>query len=112
MNTNQSSVKSYLVIGAIVIVGFIFIFWYMGGDKTDTGSLLESQTAETDAVGSRVLALLNQIQSLKIDNTLFTGAAYQTLVDFSVTIPEQNVGRPNPFAPLPGFVSSSRAPSR
>lgn len=108
MNTNQSSTKSYIIIGAIFIVGFLLIFYYMGG-KGESGSLLESGVdTQNSEVGTRVLALLNQIQSLKIDDSLFAGAAYQTLIDFSVTIPEQDVGRPNPFAPLPGMISNTR----
>ena len=51
-------------------------------------------------VRTRVLSLLNQINSLKIDTSIFNSLVYRSLVDYSITIPEQNVGRPNPFAPI------------
>lgn len=107
MNTNQNSKKTILIIVAIVIVGALALFYFMGGSTPDDGSLLSSDSTGNKQVGSKVLSLLNQIESLKIDTSIFTSAAYQTLVDYSVTIPPQNVGRPNPFAPLPGARSGT-----
>jgi len=107
MNSNQSSKKPILIIVAIVIIAALGLFYYMGGDTVEEGSLL-GESPENEQVGMRVLSLLNQIESLRIDTSLFTGATYQTLVDFSVTIPPKNVGRPNPFAPLPGVRTTVR----
>jgi hypothetical protein len=99
-----SSLKSVifvLIIVAAVLVGY---FYYSGNSSSSTGSLLSSSSpdATSDAIGVQVLGLLNQIQSLRIDSTLFADPAYQTLRDYSVQIPPQNVGRANPFAPIPG----------
>jgi flagellar basal body-associated protein FliL len=100
---NQSSKKNIIIISAIVIIALVGIFYFMGGTPVPTDdSLLSSDSGANNQVGTRVLSLLNQIESLRIDTSLFTGAAYQTLVDYSVDIPPQDVGRPNPFAPLPG----------
>lgn len=109
MNTNQSSKKNILIIVGIVLVAMIALFYFMGGDPVDQSSLLSGEeSSETERLGTRVLSLLNQIESLNIDTTLFTSATYQTLVDYSVVIPPQGVGRPNPFAPLPGVRTSTR----
>ena len=56
---------------------------------------------------SQVLSLLSQISNLHIQAQLFQDPAYLKLNDYSVPIPEKNVGRPNPFAPLPGEVNKS-----
>ena len=56
-------------------------------------------------VGAQVLALLNQMQSLKINTSLFKDPGYNTLIEHPVVIPPVTVGRPNPFAPLPGFAA-------
>ena len=103
MKTQHGSKKSILIIIAIVVLALIAYFYFSGNSSTNTQSnLTETQSANTAVVGARVLNLLRQIKSLKIDTSLFTDRAYLNLLDYSVEIPEVPVGRPNPFAPLPG----------
>lgn len=103
MRTTASSSKSLIGIIVLVIVGALVYFFYIGNKAPDVDSLLDSQaTPDATAASSRILALLNQISSLKIDTSLFNDPAYQSLVDYSVPIPEIPVGRNNPFAPISG----------
>jgi hypothetical protein len=93
--------KSTLIILIVLVVG-AGIYFYTMGDRVPAGSsLLQGNSATLpDNVAAEVLALLNQIKSLEIDPTVFDEPVYQTLVDYSVPIPPQNVGRVNPFAPV------------
>ena len=98
----------------MIIVVAALIYFYTMGTPTDSSSLTQTNTAasaEVQNVGSRVLVLLNQINSLKIDSSIFAGDAYRSLVDYSNTIPEQPVGRQNPFAPLPGSAPAPKTTS-
>ena len=45
---------------------------------------------------------LQSIHSIKLDNSIFTDPVFVSLTDFGVTIPPENVGRPDPFVPLGG----------
>ena len=99
MNTSSSN-KVWIIALIVIAIASLVYFYGIGGDQSGSG-LLESQARpEADIISGRILSLLNQIQELKIDNKLFSSAAYQSLQDYSVIIPEQNVGRPNPFAPF------------
>lgn len=110
MNTQKSSKKSIIIIVIIVIVAIIGYFYYSGKNQSsDTSLLASAPNAADQAVGARVLLLLNQIQSLHIDTTIFKNPAYQALQDYTVSIPTLNVGRYNPFAPLPGLPMSAPA---
>ncbi len=101
MNNQKSSKKSILISIAIVVIAVIGYFYYSGKSQgSDTSLLVATPNAEEQAVGARVLSLLNQIQSLHIDTTIFKNPAYQSLRDYTVSIPALNVGRYNPFAPL------------
>ncbi|HEY9583932.1 MAG TPA: hypothetical protein VJI66_03160 [Candidatus Paceibacterota bacterium] len=88
----------------IIIIALFLYFYYKGSPDTDTASSLESSNIEgledAQVIGSRVLILLNQINALKIDASVFNSAIYESLVDYTIAIPEQPVGRPNPFAPV------------
>ncbi len=98
-----SSLKSSLIIVAIIVIALIAYFYYKGnGSSSNSTSLLTQTSTDSSIIGSQILGLLNQIQSLRIDASLFADPGYQTLRDFSVAIPPENVGRTNPFAPLPG----------
>ncbi len=111
MNTQSSSKKSVISIIVIIAIAVVAYFLYSGSKTPDSvGTLTQSQAnPEAGAVSARILNLLNQIRSLKIDTSIFRDNAYQTLVDYSVAIPPVNVGRPNPFAPLPGQNSAAGA---
>ncbi len=100
-----------IIIGMIVVAGAAY-FYFMGGKPTDSGSLAVEDNPEVELAASRVFSLLNQIKSLKIDGSLFKSQAYQTLRDYTVLIPPQNVGRANPFAPLPGSVNQTSTTHR
>src|SRR5262249_14345613 len=78
--------KSTIIIIAIIAVAGI-IYFYFSGSSSSTSATLGATGATSDQVGTQVLALLNQIQSLKIDSSFFTDPAYRTLRDYSVTVP-------------------------
>jgi hypothetical protein len=98
--------KGTIAVIVIVIILVIAYFYYEGGSSTGSSSLLVSQSSD-QSIGAAELNLLNQIQSLKIDTSLFKDPGYQNLEDYSVTIPSEPVGRPNPFLPYPGEAVSS-----
>ena len=92
----------------IILAAIIAYFYYIGGNTAANSSLETSQeTSDAQLAGSRVLSLLNQIKSLKIDTSLFSDPTYQTLRDYTVAIPQEEVGRPNPFAPISGLSVAS-----
>jgi len=106
MNTQKSSKKT-VVIGIAIVGIALAVYFYSSGKAAPANSSLLSTNAvaANQAIGSRVFGLLNQIKSLRIDTSLFKDQIYQSLRDYTVAIPTQNVGRPNPFAPIPGVAS-------
>jgi hypothetical protein len=93
--------KSTAILLIILVLGG-FIYFYVTGDNASTSSSLlgSGSTVASDNAAAEVLALLKQIQSLEIDAKIFEMPVYKTLQDYSVEVPPQNVGRPNPFAPI------------
>jgi hypothetical protein len=110
MNT-QSSKKTWVWIAIIIIVAVLGYFYFYGSSAPAASGLVQSSPSDSDAVGAQVLTLLNQIQSLKIDTSIFSDPGFLTLRDYSVAIPPESVGRSNPFAPLPGFSASASIPA-
>lgn len=98
----KQSKKTLIILIVIAIVGLIIYFYITGKPSDSSVSSLETGESATDAqlAGTRVLNLLNQINSLKIDSTIFESPAYKSLIDYSVAIPERSIGRQNPFAPI------------
>lgn len=106
MNTKKESKTPYLILFIIVIFA-IGIYFYLKGSEVDSGLTLEQVNVENQAIGVKVLSTLNMLKSLKIDGEIFNTPVYKTLVDYSVGIPPLPVGRPNPFAPVPGLTLPS-----
>lgn len=100
-NTDKSSKKSWIIVIIIIAIAAGAYFYFQGGSAPEDDLL--SVSPSSVLVGANVLSLLNQIQSIRIDTSVFSSPAYQSLVDYTVPIPTLNVGRPDPFAPIPGF---------
>ncbi|MDQ2933314.1 MAG: hypothetical protein M3Q80_02945 [bacterium] len=103
MTSTLKKLVSVLIVLGIIFVGYLFI---KKPEAPEGGSLLKSNSVtdveQANAATENILALLNQITSLQIEGEIFKQNDYKSLFDFSQAIPDQEVGRNNPFAPLPG----------
>jgi uncharacterized membrane protein len=103
MNTKSSSNKNTVIIGIILVV-VLAVGWYFyskGSSSPSTSQLVSSTpNAATADVGANVLTILNSVSSINIDTNFFSTPTYQSLVDYSIVVPPQAVGRNNPFAPV------------
>ncbi len=102
MNKGQINKKLMITMGILLLAALIYYFYNSGSSKPTT-SLVVGR--DVGGVGAQELQLLNQIRSLRIETDLFKDPAYTSLVDYSVAIKSENVGRPNPFAPVAGVPS-------
>ena len=81
------------------IIAVAVILLALWGYKTffKSESVATSANVAADQVGSEVLDLSASLQSVMLDQTLFSSPLYKHLTDFSSAIPTQPSGRPNPF---------------
>ncbi len=101
------------IIAIIVIVGVLFLgYWYYGTPKTVSGPLLvQTGTGVADdgtIIGQKTIALLQELEKVNIDQSIFASMSYQSLQDFGVEIQSEPIGRTDPFAPV-GFDSGATA---
>jgi hypothetical protein len=114
MNNNKpkTSMKSYLILAAVIVIVIIAYMYLKPASDSGTATLDQNQFAADQAVGTRVLSLLNQISALRIDVSFFKDPIYMSLRDHTVPIPEESVGRDNPFAPIPGVTAPGTLPAQ
>jgi hypothetical protein len=62
-----------------------------------TNSDITESSLSAENIGADIIELNASIERVNLDPALFASSAYRRLVDFSVTIPSQPIGRPNPF---------------
>jgi ABC-type cobalt transport system substrate-binding protein len=103
----QGSKKNIIIIIVIVLLAVIVYFYFKGGEQpAGSDNLVQAVDPEFSQRSEKLLALLAQVQGIKIDSQFFKSPMYQSFVDHSVQIPEQEVGRDDPFAPIPGLIIS------
>lgn len=70
--------------------------------KTTEDQLLTSSLQRNPAqiVGNEIITALNQIESLQLSREIFEDPVYRSLIDRSEPIPEEPIGKMNPFAPI------------
>ena len=76
----------------LMVCGFYFYKTYF------TNETILEQNVKVEQLGNRVLDLNNKLQSVRLDQGLFSYPLYNDLVDFSKPIPSIPFGRQNPFS--------------
>lgn len=99
-----SSKKPIIISVAVILLVGLAYFYFSGSPSNKESSLTAADAYQTEAslAGANVLVLLNKISSLHIDPAIFDSPVYKSLVDHTVIVPEQNVGKINPFLPFFG----------
>lgn len=85
---------------AIILIGIAFFAYSFFAGGEDDAVLTEVATNGNSSVDNELIALLLELKSIRLDETVFTDPAFQSLQDFSQTLVVEPVGRVNPFAPL------------
>lgn len=98
-------IKNILIVAVVAGVGFVG-YNYLSRDPA--GDTLVTVSGDgTSQMGAQVLSALNQLQQLKLDESVFSDKTFKSLKDFSRPLPTESVGRLNPFAPIGVEVSKS-----
>ena len=79
-----------IIVTILVVVVAIFLY------KTLIKSSKEDVQTER-RVGADIVDLSNSLKSVTLDPEIFSSPLYKRLVDFSIEIPRQDIGRRNPF---------------
>jgi len=93
--------KKVIIVTLIAVLGFIGYSIFLKPAPQAESLLKNSDSREVNVLGQEIIRSLSRIQSLRLDQSLFSDPIYLRLVDDSVEIPEPAVGRLNPFEPLP-----------
>ena len=93
------------ILGLVAVVGFGYfvVSNSIGTVYGQSSGLLVNNTADVSASGAQVLALLNRLDNIKLDDTIFHDPAFTGLQDWTITIVPQQLGRSNPFLPVNGL---------
>lgn len=83
----------------IIIVFVLYNNYYVDVKNQELLVSLNEQTYGSVA-GQEILKLLNELQSIKFDTSLFSNNAFNDLIDFGQKINPEVVGRSNPFSPI------------
>jgi hypothetical protein len=96
------------IISILVIVALLFgAYMYISKNKGEEGATSPVTQGDTgrqanpvaSEVGKDLLNTLLQLRSLTLDEKIFANPLFAQLVDFTIQIEPQPIGRPNPFAP-------------
>ena len=92
--------KIILAAVGVIVLFMLYTFFFTGGEAPGTSPLTAQDTAGSEVIGQARVALLLQLQPIRLDPAVFGDPAFRSLRDFGQPIPDEPVGRPNPFAPL------------
>lgn len=103
-----------IVVVFVVPLLLIGGYYFFRGDDSALLSLVSSgamsPSAEDLQLGSKTEAALMLLNTIRLDDSLFTDPAYLSLKEYQVIIPTTPLGRPFPFT-LPRSLLSGRSQS-
>ncbi len=80
---------------AAIIIFIVAMFLYNLFFKSETITLPSEALAVS--IGDDVIKMREELQAVTLSQNVFSSPSFLLLVDFSTEVPQQQVGRPNPF---------------
>lgn len=95
-----SIVKNGLTLLGLIVVAVLGYYLYTLQSDENIELAGDSDISEARVAGERFLRELNTIKNFELSDELFRDPRFRSFVDFTTPVPEQPVGRENPFAPV------------
>lgn len=89
--------KNKIFVGLLAAAAIGGLLYWWSGQQSGAPLITEGSSSP---LSTDLLATLGSLNTIVLDEKLLTDEVFQSLTDFGVTIPTQNTGRRNPFAPL------------
>ncbi len=101
MNTQSTWSIGKLTLGALFVVAAVALYNFSSNpvDAADN-AVTATSTTSSNVIDKGLLAILDRIDSIRLDAAIFDDIAFTSLQDFTVTLIPQPTGRVNPFAPF------------
>lgn len=87
-----------LALGGVVLLAVIYFLFFNSPSSPD----LSSTGAATSPTELFFANLQSELTPISFDTAIFTDTRFTALVDIRTAITDEAVGRPDPFAPIPG----------
>lgn len=84
------------IVGVFIIIMFMYNFFF-GGSSQGGVSIASSSPL---AIGADLVKMSEDLSRATLSQQVFSSAGYLNLIDFTVPLPQQSVGRSNPFDPI------------
>lgn len=98
--------KKTIFMGIALFAMFLFTHVFQNETQAQEDPLVVADSGPsptegaTNQQGREILALLSDIKSVQLDESIFSDPRFQSLQDTSVDLKPEAKGRTNPFAPL------------
>jgi hypothetical protein len=105
MRHKVSFLKIALIISILIGGAAFYHSKLVSAQPTGTEGAAQPQAS---LISPDLMLSITKIESINVDDKIFSDPVFQSLEDYTVTLIEEPSGRPNPFAPVQ---SQSRNPS-
>lgn len=95
------------IVAGVILLAALYVYMAYFSPSPSSATLTASDS--NAALSQNLLVTLQNLHTLKLDNSIFNDPAFRTLTDFGVVIPAEAVGRRNPFLPLSGGSTGASA---
>jgi hypothetical protein len=93
-----------LVVIIAIFIGYKMIF--LNSESDDTTLVAEPAPNAQFIDGQIILTLLDNLEKVTLDESIFSDKVFVSLVSFERPIPNQLIGRDNPFLPIGRGISN------
>lgn len=89
-----------MLIIAVIFLGIAFMYLTRNNTTSDSSSLSVNSSTAPSADAQYIYSLLQRMSAVKLDDSIFSSAVFQSLKDNTVVLTAQQTGRNNPFSPI------------
>lgn len=105
----SSQIKNIIIVIVVLVLAFGAYSYFKKGTSETSGSLQINAQRDVDILGQDMVRVLNRINEIDLDRSIFTDPVYVNLKDRSQEIQPQPIGKENIFSPYQRSSSASTA---
>lgn len=88
-----------LIVATLIIAAGAYWYFFTG---TGNEPPLTATTSFEGGAQAQFQTLVGELQPISFDTGIFSEPSFMALVDLATPITPETIGRPDPFAPVPG----------